>query len=78
MIENAETGSSNLTAFRLPLEGIRLGKDQVNSAARELASGNLGPRPMVNLIEGSVIYKANGAALQAMNEMAGTLLDLRA
>ena len=61
--------------FAAPLEGMRRGVSQANTAAAGIAQGDVSPENMVGLIEAKIQVKASAAAARTADQLIGTLLD---
>ena len=61
--------------FFSPLEGMRRGISQANTAAAGIGQGDVSPENMIGLIEGQIQVKASAAAAHTADQTVGTLLD---
>lgn len=67
--------TSASTVFENAREGMIRGERKLNKAAAEIASGDLGPNPIVEMANAEAMYGANARVIQAHHEMLGNLLD---
>lgn len=69
--------TSASTIFDKAREGMGRSVSKHNKAAAEMARGDFGPNPIVEMAKAEAMYGANARVIQAHDEMLGTLLDTR-
>ncbi|MDQ8179299.1 hypothetical protein [Pelagicoccus sp. SDUM812005] len=69
--------TSSSTIFEKAREGMGRSVRKHNKAAEEVARGDFGPNPIVEMANAEAMYGANARVIQAHHEMLGTLLDSR-
>jgi hypothetical protein len=70
------SGPANLLAS--PLEGMRRGMRQAEQANEGIENGDDLPENMANLVEATVLVKANSIAARTADELIGSLLNTKA
>ncbi|MFT4902082.1 MAG: flagellar basal body rod protein FlgG [Lentimonas sp.] len=59
-------------------KGSEAAQLQAFEASEKIAAGNLEPRTMVQLNESAQLYKLNAKLVSVADQMAGTVLNMRA
>lgn len=59
------------------VEGMRRGVSRANRAGDEIANGQDLPGNMVELIEASILVKANAIAARTADELIGSILNVK-
>ena len=74
------TVGPNISAglFTAPVQGMKRGLDEANSAAQKIAEGAITPDNFTALIQAGIEIKANRVVAITADEMIGTLLDRKA
>lgn len=67
--------TSSSTIFDKAREGMERGTRKLNKAVADIANGELGPNPIVEMANAETMYGANARVIQAHDEMLGTLLN---
>ncbi len=57
------------------VQGMQRAQEGFAEAAQQVASGNLDPQPMVEMMVNSTVFAANAQVLRTADEMVGTLLN---
>lgn len=69
--------TSASTIFDKAREGMERSERKLSKAAADIAKGDLGPNPIVEMANAEAMYGANARVIEAHHEMLGTLLDTR-
>ena len=69
--------TSASTIFDKSREGLERGNRKLNKAVSEIASGDLGPNPILEMAHAETMYGANARVIQAHYEMLGNELDAK-
>ena len=72
----SSAGPANLLAA--PVEGIRRGVKKFADAGEAIANGEDLPENMANLIEATILVKANAITARTADELIGSLLNVKA
>lgn len=67
--------TSASTIFDQAREGMGRSVRRHNKAAVDIAKGDFGPNPIVEMANAEAMYGANARVIQAHHEMLGTVLD---
>ncbi|MDQ8185624.1 hypothetical protein [Pelagicoccus sp. SDUM812002] len=69
--------TSASTIFDKAREGMGRSMRKHEKAAAEIARGEFGPNPIIEMANAEAMYGANARVIQAHHEMLGTLLDTK-
>ena len=65
-------------AYATAVNGLQRASSQAGKAAERIASGEIEPRPIVELKTAETAFKANAAVIRTLNDMDDRLLDILA
>lgn len=71
------TGPSTSYYFGSAMKGMTRSVEQFNKAAGKIASGDLSPENMVDMMQSEKMVKASTVALRTQDEVIGTLLNIQ-
>jgi len=74
MIDPAITGGP-ARLFHAPIEGLRRGFAQAQSAAEKIAAGDVSPETIVGQIQAGAMVQASASVVRTTDDMLGSLLD---
>lgn len=74
----SSTSSQFGSLFNSATTGIQRAETQANTAANDIAHGNIDAQSMVSLDEAEIEVKANAASIRTGDEMWGALLNVKA
>lgn len=69
--------TSASTIFEKARDGMERGTRKLNKAVADVARGDFGPNPILEMANAEAMYGANARVIQAHDEMLGTLLNAR-
>ncbi|MBK1878632.1 hypothetical protein [Pelagicoccus mobilis] len=72
-----EVTTSGSTIFDKAREGMERGNRKLNKAVSQVARGDFGPNPILEMSHAETMYGANARVIQAHYEMLGNTLDAK-